>query len=396
MTYLSANLNLLNRVITALEEHMAHNQTLSSKFSNLAALEKDQANTIMILTVLMSILVLGSLGYAIRHNIISGVKIVQEGIASFVATKKLSYRIHYVKKNELGHIVNNFNKLIETLETTIADAKHTSSENASVSSELSANSTQIGKNAEQSTEIVENAIQEISTIQHFIEETATVSEGARSQITQAGTKLGGAKDQMVALKMEVEEASAAEIALAQRLEQMSVDAEQVKSILTVISDIADQTNLLALNAAIEAARAGDHGRGFAVVADEVRKLAERTQSSLSEINATIGVIVQSIVDSAGQMDQNAKNIGKLVTVAAGVEETIVDTNSIMQSSVQSVSKSSENSIKIAKDAQKIVALVTHINTITASNARSVEEVAAAADHMYKLTENLDIKLNQFS
>jgi len=217
----------------------------------------------------------------------------------------------------------------------------------------------------------------------------------KQSITEAGQKLDSAKNEVVTLRNEVGFASEAETALAQKLEQMSTDAEQVKQILTVISDIADQTNLLALNAAIEAARAGEHGRGFAVVADEVRKLAERTQNSLTEINATINVIVQSIADSSEQMGHNAKNIRRLVDVSIGVEETILGTTNVMQESVVSVTTSAKNSIQIASDTDRIVNMVGNINSLTSENARSVEEIASAADHLSKLAENLNAKLNQF-
>ncbi|EAK1253275.1 methyl-accepting chemotaxis protein [Campylobacter jejuni] len=129
-------------------------------------------------------------------------------------------------------------------------------------------------------------------------------------------------------------------------------SEEIKNVTGIIGDIVDQINLLALNAAIEAARAGEHGRGFAVVADEVRKLAERTQKSLSEIEANTNLLVQSINDMAESIKEQTAGITQINDSVAQIDQTTKDNVEIANESAIISSTVSDIANNILEDVKK--------------------------------------------
>ncbi len=113
--------------------------------------------------------------------------------------------------------------------------------------------------------------------------------------------------------------------VAEQIEGLNKQSEQISSIVQVIRSIADQTNLLALNAAIEAARAGEQGRGFAVVADEVRQLASRTSQATQEINSVVqqnNQLTRMAVSSMSSTRDRARDSVILVNQAGEVIQEI--------------------------------------------------------------------------
>ena len=310
-------------------------------------------------------------------------------------TSDFTLKIPIYGKDEIAKISNDINNFIERIRVLISDTKNLSSENSSVANELSSTSLQTGKRVEESTQIVEETNQRCKSMQESMKESLSVAQAGKDDLQKASTHIKTATEAIRALSSQIIDSANVENQMAGKIEQLSRDAEQVKSVLVVINDIADQTNLLALNAAIEAARAGEHGRGFAVVADEVRQLAERTQKSLTEINATINVIVQAINDSSEQMGINSKQIQELTHVASDVEKTINNMSETMNNAIAMSDKTMQDYIATGKNVNEIMDGISEINQISSENARSVEEIASAAEHLNKMTDALNTKLSVF-
>ena len=158
-------------------------------------------------------------------------------------------------QDEIGGAAKEINNFIAKVRSTIALAKDTSSENASIAHELSATTLQVGKRVEDSTHIINQTTQMSNAIKNEIGTSVGKAKESKEELLKANQELRSARGFVQELGERVQNSAQTELELAHKIQQLSSDADQVKNVLTVISDIADQTNLLALNAAIEAARA---------------------------------------------------------------------------------------------------------------------------------------------
>ncbi|MCU5462478.1 MULTISPECIES: methyl-accepting chemotaxis protein [Bacillus cereus group] len=397
--------------------------------NNAELLQKENNNSaqntmIMFVSIsILAILIIILIGYIIKITIRKPLALLQSDMEK-VAAGDLTTRTPYKANNELGHIVQSFNSMLDNLQQLIANVKMTTQEvisttegvlqdtnrASSISNEVVQTVLEVKTKIEgQVTSIQESSssMEEITTgVQTVAESSAVVAEVAvttTERINIGSEVINHSILQMNSVHDVVEETSKV-------INKLVTRTQQIDTALAAITNIAEQTNLLALNAAIEAARAGENGKGFAVVATEVRDLAEQSKESAKEVNHLIKSIQKDTKDTVNVMQKGQQKAVEGKEAAYKANQTFL---SIMRDidkitgQIQEVSAATEEMSAGTEEVNASLSLVSEtatdvkketlqtVNSIQ-SQAVSIEQISIQSNKMKEKVEELTELVSKFN
>ena len=321
----------------------------------------------------------------------------------------LTRRLDIASRDEIGELSKWFNYFIKNIQSIIKAVAGNSAQLEKASSVLTSTSEKLSTGAG---ELTKQTTSTAALSKRISEHVHNVSQAAENMSNNAGSIARSASEtstnvSSVAAAVEEMNATISEVARscakAQELagkgseESSSVRdeiaalneaAQEIGTIIDIISKITEQVNLLALNATIEAASAGDAGRGFAVVANEIKELARQTVGATEGISSSIQAIqgkTAAALKSINKVSEANRDVNEItISIAASVEEQSMTTTEISSM----VSNAARNVEDVSSKVNDLTTNISQNIVVSISDAASgLGEVSGSVQAMEGVAQN---------
>ncbi|ANS73381.1 hypothetical protein AWM70_01260 [Paenibacillus yonginensis] len=354
------------------------------------------------LWVIVSAVVLGGLLiFWVIRSILKPLVQLKESTAR-IGQGYLNERLELARRDEIGELAENFQRMVDNLKDTIVMVRDTSRSLSGSASQLAAGADQSQSSITQVTEAIQqvasggekqlasmeagaanvnNLVNEVAEVANEIGEVHLMMN-VTSQLAQEGNEaVATTNSKMDSIHLHVEE-------LDRVVKGLSSRTEEIGSIVTVIAGIAQQTNLLALNASIEAARAGEQGRGFAVVATEVRKLAENSAGFADKIRELIEKVTEEMTGAQASMEHVAASVSQGIEAAQTSETAFSHILITVQGLAQSIEASADKLQRMKEEAGNVNQAISQVQQLSRENARNTETISASAEEQLAVAQEV--------
>lgn len=277
---------------------------------------------ILISVIAVIALVIPISSWALQRSL-AGLEQIKEKMQEIAAGKgDLTKRMHLVGEDEIGQTAQAFNQFLSQLQSMFTDVKKETIRLNNAIHEISNSIKKLLLDSNHVSNLSETNAELIRKISSSIMDVADHSSDTSNLVKETGKKSILGQEKMTEVAQEIESSANSVKQLANIMDTLNHQSEQISEIVNVIKGIADQTNLLALNAAIESARAGEHGRGFSIVSDEVRKLAESTAGATIKIAEMINGVRNQTAAAYDEMSKTLVAVDKGVVITQTASDKI--------------------------------------------------------------------------